>query len=439
MNLERLIDIFFDVIGEAKGEMYISRRMELFGEAGDGRIEKSQQSDILEVAIRIYHEGRLGFGYLTVVDEGALISAVEKVKSMLPYQKIRENFCFPGPGELRDVEGIYDPAIEDLDLAVLEDLALGLERDAREFDRRVVTTRNARVSAMLREDWIVNSEGVNYRGRKTIFEEELMVVAEDSGVTGDSWGYEWAFNLGDLPPIGGAVAQRAVNAIGGDIPATGKYGVILENRVAAMLLDTLFSGFNGESAAKKRSPLIGKEGKRVFSEDVSIVIDGRSNRGPMAFPFDGEGSVTRRTPVVEKGVFVDWIYDCEYGKSFGKQPSGSVVRGDLKSLPSLAPFNFHIVPSDRSRESIVTGMKDGIFITELMGLHTVDPITWQFSLGARGFEIHNGEMGRPLQQFTISGDFLSMLERAIVLDDLFFMGGSGAPSIFVEEVNVAGK
>ncbi len=440
MKLEKLMEIFLNELkDEEEGDLFIQRKKEIFSEAGGGKIEKIQKSEVLEFAIRIYSKGKLGFGYLADPSEKKLLEIIKQVRETLPYQKSREYFCFPEPSALLKVDDIYDPDFDVIPQKKYEDLALIIEREAKEFDKRIVTTRNARVSGTYIEAWIVNSKGVNYRAEKTIFEQEIMVVAEEDGETGDSWGYSWSHYLSDLKDIGSVSAERALKAIGGEVPWTGRYPVIIENRVAAMLLDTLFSGFLFESREKKRTPLLGKDGEKIFGNTISIIVDGTYSGGPFAFPFDGEGVITERRVIVDKGMFRNWIYDCEYANMVSKRPTGSMVRDDLKAPPYLAASNFFVEPSKISFEDAVSEIGNGILITELMGLHTVDPITWQFSLGAKGFEVENGGIGKPLQQFTISGDFLSFFSKARVLNDLFFMGGSGSPSIVVEDIDVAGK
>lgn len=129
----------------------------------------------------------------------------------------------------------------------------------------------------------------------------------------------------------------------------------------------------------------------------------------------------------------------EYALIDGAEATGSVVRDDVKNPPHTGVFNFYVEAREESLEDGISDIKNGVFITELMGLHTVDPITWQFSLGARGFKIENGKISHPLQQFTISGDFITMLKSTRPLNDLIFIGRSGSPSLLIEEINIAGK
>ena len=438
--MEKIIEKFFNLLEkDEKGEIFIEERVEKFAESGRGKVEKLQEAQTTEVAIRILKDNRVAFGYFNSLDEKTLTESVKNVRSLLPFQKEKERFSFPPPASFTPIEGIVDTDFENITDKELKEASLELERSAREKDKRITTTRSAKVSAERIKTYIANSEGINYSTENTLYQMEIIVVAEEKGESGDSWGYSWNHFFKNLKNIGEETAEKALKAIGGEIPETGRYPVIIENRAASMLVETLFPAFVAENIKKGRSPLIGKMGEEIFSSDLTIVVDGRFKDAPLPSPFDGEGTVTRRVEIVKNGFLKSWIYDMEYALIDGVEATGSVVREDVKNPPHTGVFNFYVEAGKESLEAGISDIKNGIFITELMGLHTVDPITWQFSLGARGCKIENGKISYPLQQFTIAGDFVTMLKITRPLNDLIFIGGSGAPSLFIEEINIAGK
>ncbi len=437
--MKELISCFLNSIPSGmEGEIYVVHRREKYAEAGSGRIEKSQEAETIETAIRLKSDSRVSFGFVTDPSREKIEKLIKTTVEKIEYQKERPHFSFPDPENPGEVTGICDPSFEKVELAELEALALEMESSARK-DSRIVATRNVKVEAEYERIWIANSRGVDYSSDRTLFSNELMVVAEEGGETGDSWDFSISHLFSGLENIAERTAEKALKSIGGKPPETGRYTLIVENRMASFLLSSIFQGFTGESVYKGRSPLVNKVGKKIFSEKLNITVNGRLPQSPLAFPFDGEGVVTDRVEIVKNGVLLNLILDMEYARIFKDRPTGSVVRSDLKNPPSTGEMNFFIEPSNISPEDLAGGVEKGLFITELMGLHTIDPITWQFSLGARGFLIEKGKVTSPVQQFTVSGTLSELFRRIEVASDLKFTGGTGAPSILFEGVSVGGK
>ncbi len=439
MEKEKIIELFLNSLRSGEnGELYILTTEEKFAVAAKGTIEKTQLASMTEAAFRILKDNKIAFGYTGQLEEREIKDLIASMREILPYQKEKPTFTFPEPADIKEIRGIVDHDFEEIDAKTLSELAVKMEKSAREFDRRITTTRDAKISAKKEEVTIVNSMGVNYTTMKTLFENEIIVVAEEGVERGDSWDFSWAHKLEGLKEIGINAAERAVRNLKAKIPHTGLYPVIIENKSASMLLSTLFYGFVFENIFKRKSPLIGKLNENIFSEKITMANDGSSPFSPEALPFDGEGVATGKKIIVEDGALKDFIYDIEFANREGKNPSGSVVRSNIKNPPSVGEMGFYISPCAKLEE-VISSIKRGLFITDLMGLHTVDPVTWQFSLGAKGFLIENGKISTPLHQFTISGDFLTLFQKGTPLNDLIFIGGSGSPSIFFEEINIAGE
>jgi PmbA protein len=155
-------------------------------------------------------------------------------------------------------------------------------------------------------------------------------------------------------------------------------------------------------------------------------------------PFDGEGVPTGRTVLIEAGIAVNYLYNLQYASKDGVNSTGSASRS-IGSLPDVGTSNLLLMPGSESRESMIRGISNGFLVSELMGLHTLDPISGDFSLGAKGVRISGGVPGEPVAGVTIAGNLLDLLNKvAAVGSDVTFFGSIGAPTIVVENVSVAG-
>jgi len=422
------------------GELYIKKTEEKFFEPDNGKLEKINISEKIECAVRIYSDNKLAFGYVSSPDEEKVLALMDKIREILPYQKNREQFSFSEKKPLPKIPKIYDKNYDSLLNEELGSFTVALEKKATDFDNRIKTTRGTQLSVYKESVQIVNNKGVDYFFEKTGYFVEMVVVAEENGETGDSWKVTHSHFFDELSlEIAVNTAESALLSIGGNQPSTGKYPVIIENKAASLLLSTLFSSFNYENIYKKKSPLIDKLNKKIASKEVNVVLNGLNTIGSSAFPFDDEGVCSGEINIIQEGVLSNYIYDLEYAVIAGKEPSGSSVREEVKAPPVIKPRNFYIKEGKNDVKDFVNTFNEIIVVTELMGLHTLDPVTWQFSLGAKGFLYKNGKIDSPLQQFTIAGDIFTLLEDSKPLNDLVFTGSTGSPSLFIKEINIAGK
>jgi PmbA protein len=213
---------------------------------------------------------------------------------------------------------------------------------------------------------------------------------------------------------------------------------ILRNSVVTELVDFVSSSFSAEEIDKGRSMLAGKKGQKVFSEHITLIDDGLMPGGYGTSPFDGEGIPSAKTTLVDGGFVSGALYDSYYARKFGAEPTGSAARG-IKGPPSISTTNFYMKAGKKKASKLLEGIPKGILITDLMGVHTANPVTGDFSLGASGILIENGKLTRPVRGFAVAGNVLELLRRVTdVGDDLRFFGGTGAPSVRISEISVGG-
>jgi PmbA protein len=218
---------------------------------------------------------------------------------------------------------------------------------------------------------------------------------------------------------------------------TAKMPVVFEPRVAGSLLRHLASAVNGQSVARGTTFLKDKMGARIFPEAVTIVDDPLRRRGLNSHSFDGEGLPARALKLVDRGVLKSWVLDLRSARQLKLQSTAHAARG-ISSPPSPATSNLYLEPGKVSPEALLAGIKEGFFVTELIGMG-VNGVTGDYSRGAAGFRIENGALAHPVSEVTIAGNLKEMFLNLTAADDLVFRYGTDSPTVMIESLTVAGR
>jgi PmbA protein len=201
---------------------------------------------------------------------------------------------------------------------------------------------------------------------------------------------------------------------------------------------SIASAANGDAVFKKASIFAPLLGKRVGADSITVVDDGLLPRGLGTSPFDGEGVPTRRTPIVEKGVLKSFLYDAFTARKAGARTTGNASRG-YSSLPSIGVNNLYLEPGQKSPEELIREVKNGFYVTTMLG-SGANIVTGDYSRGANGLWIENGELAYPVQEVTVAGSLLQMLKDVDGIgNDLSFQGSTGAPTLRFAELTVSGE
>jgi PmbA protein len=238
--------------------------------------------------------------------------------------------------------------------------------------------------------------------------------------------------------VGRRAAERALRRLGAVKVETSRVPVIFEPRTARTLLDHLFEAANGDSIYRHASFLAGKLGQPVAARDVTIVDDGAMQGGFGTSPFDDEGVPTRRTVVVGDGVLQSYLLNTYTGRKLGLKTTGNASRG-LAGNPGIGPGNFYLHPGPHRPEDIIGSVQDGFYVTELLGFG-VNIVSGDYSRGAAGMWIRNGQLAFPVREVTIAGNLAQMLKDIEMIgSDLEFRGAVAAPTVKIREMTVSGK
>lgn len=339
------------------------------------------------------------------------------------------------------------------DLALLDPGDRGVSVDAR-----IHEARRAEAAAREVDPRIANSEGseagsrfsrVAY-GSSAGFEGAYESAAHwitcspvardrDGSMQTDSW-FAVGRRLAALEPpelVGRRAAERALAQLGARRVATAEVPVIFEAPVARSLVGNLAACVTGSAVYRRTSFLADRMGEAVASSRVTVVDDGRLPGGLGSRPFDGEGSATRRTPVLEEGRLASWLLDAYAARKLGLAGTGNAARA-AAGAPAAAPTNLWLAPGRGSLEDLVADTPRGLLVTGLFG-HGFNPVTGDFSRGARGFWIEGGRRAHPVEEITVAGNLGAMLRDVdAVADDLLWQGSVASPSLRVARMTVAG-
>lgn len=234
--------------------------------------------------------------------------------------------------------------------------------------------------------------------------------------------------------IGAVAAERAVRRLKPTRLPTGRAHVVFDPRVASSLLGHFASAINGTAIVRKTSFLRQFRGKPVFSPQIRITDDPRRPRGLASRPFDGEGVASEALELVEGGVLNDWLLDSATARELGLSTNGRGAGGG--SSPHAT--NLTLLPGSISRDDLLDRIGDGLYVTELIG-HGVNGVTGDYSRGAGGFRIRNGELAEPVSEITIAGNLRDMFARLVAADDLYYRYSVNAPTLAIEGMTIAGS
>lgn len=424
-------------------EIFFLERDHLLADAKLGEIESLEEATETGIAIRVLEEGRLGFSFTTSLTEKSVKDSIESAVTAARETDPDDAWAF---AEAKPVTGFdwecYDETLKEESFAKKAEVAIQLEAGVLKADNKIKRVRKSIYEESAVKIRIVNSEGVDLAFEKTLVGCELIAVAESGG---DS---QWAMDLDFSHARGGLdaarvikdVAERAVSLLGaGPIPTT-RTPACLHPFAAAGLLKEFSAAFFANNIYKKKSPLEGKLNKPLYSGILNIMDNGLLERGFGSTPFDGEGLPSKKTYLVQKGVVRSWLADIYWGRKLAFPSTGSSRRDSLKETPSVGISNLYIEPGNTPPERLMAEMDTGFYITGLIGVHTANPITGDFSVGAEGLWLEKGRVIHPVKGVVVAGNFHDVFKNLIsVASDLRFMGRVGSPTLLVSEIQVSGS
>lgn len=423
-----------------------ARRAEAFSAAGAGRtveysdkgLESYRGSEAAGIGLRVFVGRRAGFAFSQ--DFGA--AGLERLAARaVASASLAELPSFPTPrgGAPAVGLGILDTA--GLAASVADDRAQ-LERvieQARATDLAVRRIKTVSLRSARREVRVRSSAGTDAAYARSSFLLVAGVVAERGGQSELGWESDASTARAALPweGIGPAAAVKALSRLGAGRPTAGRQPVILDREVVADFLSVLGSTLSADAVIKGRSLWAGKLGAAAAAAAVTLVDDPTLPGAVGSAPCDDEGQPTRRKVLIDAGVLAGYLHSLETAHKMGVAPTGNGFRGSFESPPLPRPGNLALLSGKRSPEDWVRDAGEIALVDEILGAHTMNPVSGDFSVGASGF-ICSGHRRRPFRGATIAGNLGGLLlSVAEVGSDLRFFGSVAAPSVLVSSLDIS--
>lgn len=450
MEFKEFAVLLFDLAkkeGFSECEVYYTKGEGFKVSVHEGDIDSYSASGSMGLGFRGVYRGRMGYSFtelLDVASAGILVSGARENAEII--ETDNEETIYHGGSSYERVEG-YSPALAEVGGQARIRLAVEMERAARGLDKRVKSVKHSGVGYYSEEVRIMNSLGLDL-GTKSNFVSAVLIPVVSGGeamYTGMSYRVGRSFHEINAEMLAKEAVDDALAYLGASPVPSGVYKTVLRNEAACDLLETFSGIFSADRAQKGLSRLKGKTGSRMGSEALTIIDDPLLKDGVCSSPFDAEGVAAAKKEVVSEGVLKTLLHNLKTAKKEGLESTGNAFRASYSSPVDISPFNFYIDPSRDSLEEMLGRLGEGLYITELQGLHSgANTISGDFSLAARGFEVGEGRLKGPVEQITLSGNFYRLLEsvEAVGGDLKFGMPGSGcfgSPCLLISGLSVAGR
>lgn len=452
-NQEELLALGGQVVERARkagadvAEAVVSEGSHLSTKVRLGEPELVEEAGSRAVGLRVMIGKQVAVSFTSDLTEAGVTRFVEDAIELARLSQPDELAGPPDPSLLSRREdhpdlNLYDASIHDIDGAEALAHALAGEKAAREADARITNSEGATFSRASGARALVTSGGFAGVSRGTYASLTVNPVADDADGKKRS-GYYWTARrhkdglLAD-DEVGREAARRTLAKLGAQKAATQECPVVFDPDVGRSILGLLAGCINGSAIWRRSSYLVDRVGSQVASELVTVVDDPLLEGAPGSRPYDGEGLLSRRNVVVEKGVLQSYMLDTYSARKLGLESTASASRGSSGGVgPSTS--NFVLQPGTQSPEDLLKSTKSGLYVTEMMGFG-FNAVTGDFSRGASGFWIENGEKTFPVSEVTISLNVDELLKRIdAVADDLDLRTSVATPTFRVSRMTLAGK
>jgi PmbA protein len=410
-----------------------------------GNIERLQQSTSKGLGLRVFKNGATALTFTTDF-QGKTVQ--ELVKETLEIVKVSNADQYNGLapkellGEYTGKLMIFDESLAKITPEQKIAMVKEMEEAGRASDKRITNSNGASWSNSIGQVTLANSDGFVGQYQTTNASMSVRLLAEENGVKQtDGWfSFHRYFNKLDSPAaIGKEAGRRVIARLGGKKVKSQAVPVVLDPNVASSFVGMIFGAASGGSIYRRSSYLVDKVGQEVVAPGITIVDDATMGDGIASRPFDAEGVKSSQVTVIENGVLKTYVCDSYAARRLKAQVTGNAGRG-YSSAPGVGSSNLFIKNGSANPKDIIKSVKNGLYLMEMFG-SGVNSVTGDFSQGATGFWIENGEITYPVQEITIAGNVLNVLKnvQAIGNDLSFKLGSTASPTLLISEMTVGGE
>ena len=427
-------------LGAEGAEAYVSVSRSRKAKVQNGALEDLTTSKRGGLGVRVLRDGRTGLATTTDLarkDFRELFANAWELSALGdkdPWVRQAE------PSGTDDLPSRFDPRTEALTTEERIERAQRLEAEARKASGKIVAVRESSWSDGVGASLLLTQKGVRAFDLGTSCAGSIELAVQEGNDRQAAWHWDMgrhpeAFSLAEIGREAALKGERKLNPA--RLPA-GRYPVVLHPEVAVDLLGIVAGMLSAEAVLKQRSLFAGRLGQPIASPLLNLVDDGRLPGGLGTEPWDGEGLPTRRNVLVENGVLKTYLHTLKTAAEMGVEPTATAGRG-VGSNPGITLFNLFPAAGTESPDELFRKAGNGVLITEIMGLHTVDPVSGDLSVGASGIRIRDGLLAESVDRLTFAGNLKDFLARIVALgNDLRWYGSSAGLSILLEDIALGG-
>ena len=430
--------------GAGDAECTISEGDEFSASVRMGEVETLKEAGSRGAGLRVLIGQCMGSSYTSDLTPEGIRHMVRSAIDLASVTTEDPHAGLPDADELGSITGdlrLFSEDVAGLPAELKIDSAKRAEAAALAFDPRITNSEGGSFDSNIGGRVFANSRGFIGAYRSTYCSISAVPVAIQNGAMERDYWFTMARDfagLEDPESVGRIAAERAIRRLGAVKVETQRVPVIFEPRVARTLLGNLFEAVEGRSIYRQASFLAGKLGATIADERITLIDDGTIPHLFGSQPFDDEGVPTRRTPVIEKGVLKSYLLNTYTARKLGMKTTGNASRG-ITGNAGIGHGNFFLEAGDKSPEEMIRGVRNGFYVTELIG-SGVNIVTGDYSRGAVGLWVRDGELAFPVSEVTIASTLQEMLNNvAEIGSDLEFRGSVSAPTIMIGEMTVAGR
>ena len=407
-----------------------------------GQLEHAERAEGVEIGLRVLLGGRQASVSASDCSERTIREIAERAVAMAREAPVDDTLGLAEPDQLAGLTDTTALDLYDHDTPptpeALQELALRAEAAALAVDG-ISTVESASAVHSQRRMWLATSNGFSAGlGRSGHSLSTIAITGSGTAMERD-WAGESRVHFSDMPAaedIGRLAAERTVSRRGARKPPTGTFPILYDERVASGLIGHLLSAVNGAAVARGASWLRDAMGEQVLPAGIDLREDPHIPRFGSSRVFDAEGLPTAARSFVQDGILTSWTLDLATGRKLGLPSTANAMRG-TSSPPSPGLTNVLMTPGAHSPAELAAQMGRGLLVTSMLGA-SINATTGDYSRGAAGFWIENGQIAYPVNECTIAGNLRDMLMRLIPANDLIAWRGMSVPSLLVEGMTVAG-
>ncbi len=426
-------------------EAYVARGRDTEITVYDSDIESLSSATSEGVGIRVVADHRQGFAYAGSLDHDVVAGTLEDARDNASFGSQDEHLGLASPDGVAAVDlDLWRPELAELSTERKVQMALDLEKRVRSGDPRIRTVHSSDYGDAMVEAAVATNTGISATYRRSSCYVSAYALAGDGEETQTGSGYSVGRGPADLDVAEAAAdaVERATRLLGARKAASARLPVVLDRRITATLLSVLAGTLSGETVLKGRSLFAGRVGEQVAVPAVTLIDDPTDADAYGAAAYDAEGLACRRNVLIGAGSLRGFLYNTYAGRRAGVASTGSAVRGGFKTAPGVGTRALFLQPGTRSQAEVVAEVGHGLLVQEVTGVHSgVNPVSGDFSVGARGLMVRDGALAEPVREVTIASTIQRMLLDVVAVGgDLEWLPGSCAGvTLAISDMTMSGS